>query len=291
MAEHGDSGDRGEVVNHPRDEGASMEPKIGDQTVAMEVTGTDAETTSGGDGVQDCEQEAVGGEEHRTVEPEPRAMDEAGAVGPRVDPGGPSSTVEGSYVIGGSDVVTGNRDASGGETGLNGSPPRDSDKRKGAAVEEEQTIETLAAYREEDVAFSPAASTATSSSHVPVTKYDIAEHLPDQMLAKVLEGNPTIGEYVVKAKEDRARAIEASEVAERAERERAGPEGLVDDIEAEEGQGPRVRAVDEAGAMIRPEFSEETYVPPRPHLFVPSGFPGFKPQQTDYDVELVLRDP
>ncbi|KAI8563759.1 hypothetical protein RHMOL_Rhmol03G0134000 [Rhododendron molle] len=33
-------------------------------------------------------------------------------------------------------------------------------------------------------------------------------------------------------------------------------------------------------------------MPPRPHLFVPSGFVGYKqPQQADYDLELVLRDP
>ncbi|KAI8538356.1 hypothetical protein RHMOL_Rhmol09G0096500 [Rhododendron molle] len=44
--------------------------------------------------------------------------------------------------------------------------------------------------------------------------------------------------------------------------------------------------------MTRPEFSEEIYTLPRPHLFVPSGFAGYRlPQQTDYDLELVLRDP
>ncbi|KAI8571326.1 hypothetical protein RHMOL_Rhmol01G0111100 [Rhododendron molle] len=61
--------------------------------------------------------------------------------------------------------------------------------------------------------------------------------------------------------------------------------------EAEEAQGPRVRAEDEAGAVARPEFSTEAYMPPVPHLFVPSGFQAYKPQQTDYDVELVGRDP
>ncbi|KAI8568940.1 hypothetical protein RHMOL_Rhmol02G0239600 [Rhododendron molle] len=44
--------------------------------------------------------------------------------------------------------------------------------------------------------------------------------------------------------------------------------------------------------MKHPEFSEEIYTLPRPPLFVPSGFAGYKlPQQTDYDLELVLRDP
>ncbi|KAI8555032.1 hypothetical protein RHMOL_Rhmol05G0142700 [Rhododendron molle] len=101
---------------------------------------------------------------------------------------------------------------------------------------------------------------------------------------------------MLKAKEERVRAIAASGAAERAERERAGPGGLVADVEAEEREAeevqvPRVRAVDEAGAVTRPEFSAEVYMPPRPHLFVPSGFAGYKPQQTDYDIELVLRDP
>ncbi|KAI8559815.1 hypothetical protein RHMOL_Rhmol04G0204100 [Rhododendron molle] len=128
----------------------------------------------------------------------------------------------------------------------------------------------------------PAATAATSSSHVSVTKYDIAEHLPDEMLAKLLEDNPTIGEMVLKAKEDRARAIEASEAAERAERERAGPRGLAADVEAEEreaeeAQGPRARAVDETSAVTRPAFLAEAYVPPVPHLFVPSGFQAYKP--------------
>ncbi|KAI8547622.1 hypothetical protein RHMOL_Rhmol07G0209700 [Rhododendron molle] len=49
---------------------------------------------------------------------------------------------------------------------------------------------------------------------------DVAEHAPDEILAKLLEDHPIIGEYVLKAKEDRARAIEASEAAVRAERER-----------------------------------------------------------------------
>ncbi|KAI8572178.1 hypothetical protein RHMOL_Rhmol01G0178100 [Rhododendron molle] len=123
---------------------------------------------------------------------------------------------------------------------------------------------------------------ATSSRHVPITLDDVAEHSTDEILAKLLEDNPVIGEYVLKAKEDRARAIEASEAAARAERERAGPGGLAADVEAEEReaeeeQGPRVRTVDEAGAMTCPEFSEETYTPPRPHLFVPSGFAGYRP--------------
>ncbi|KAI8547559.1 hypothetical protein RHMOL_Rhmol07G0205600 [Rhododendron molle] len=65
-----------------------------------------------------------------------------------------------------------------------------------------------------------------------------------------------------------------------------------EETEAEEAQRPRVSAVAEVGALKRPEFSEETYMPPRSHLFVPSGFAGYRPpQQADYDPELILRDP
>ncbi|KAI8535815.1 hypothetical protein RHMOL_Rhmol10G0203600 [Rhododendron molle] len=99
-----------------------------------------------------------------------------------------------------------------------GTPPRDSARGKGIVAEEEETTDVPVEYREEDVAFQPAVTAATSSSHVPITKYDIAEHLRDEMLAKLLEDNPMIGEMVLKAKEERARAIAAAEAAERAER-------------------------------------------------------------------------
>ncbi|KAI8559156.1 hypothetical protein RHMOL_Rhmol04G0151500 [Rhododendron molle] len=211
--------------------------------------------------------------------------------------------VEGSLVVDRSSNVGGSGGAGGDDIGSSRTPPRDPAKGKGVAakeehVEEEQTTEAATVeIRVENIAFGPPVTVATSSRHVPITLDDVAKHTPDEILAKLLEDHPIIEEYVLKAKEDRARAIEAFEAAARAERERAGPKGLVEDMEAEEReaeeeQGPRVRAVDEAGAMTRPEFSEETYMLPRPHLFVLSGFAWYKPpQQTDYDVELVLRDP
>ncbi|KAI8559675.1 hypothetical protein RHMOL_Rhmol04G0192100 [Rhododendron molle] len=58
-----------------------------------------------------------------------------------------------------------------------------------------------------------------------------------------------------------------------------------------EVQWPRVTAVAEAGAVTRPDFSAEAYTPPTPHLFVPSSFAAYPPQRTEYDAELVLRDP
>ena len=54
---------------------------------------------------------------------------------------------------------------------------------------------------------------------------------------------------------------------------------------------PRVTAVVEAGRLTRPEFSAEAYVLPTPHLLVPSGFAPYVPRRTEYDEELVLRDP
>ncbi|KAI8542705.1 hypothetical protein RHMOL_Rhmol08G0159700 [Rhododendron molle] len=144
--------------------------------------------------------------------------------------------------------------------------------------------------------FRPATTAATSSSHKPITQYDVTKHLPDEALAKLLEDNPTIGEMVLKAKEERARAIEASEAADRAERERAEREEPMRDMEAEEraaaeAQWPRVTAVAEAGTVTRPDLSAEAYVPPTPHLFVPSGFAAYVPRRMEYDAELVLRDP
>ncbi|KAI8538461.1 hypothetical protein RHMOL_Rhmol09G0105800 [Rhododendron molle] len=148
-------------------------------------------------------------------------------------------------------------------------------------------------YREEDVLFP---LVVTLLSHRPITKYDVAEHLPDEALAKLLEDYPAIGELVLKAKEDRARAIEALEAAERAERERVEREEQARDMEAKERataetQWPRVKEMDEVGAVTCPAFSAEAYIPPTPHLFVLSGFAAYVPWRTEYDAELVLRDP
>ncbi|KAI8559754.1 hypothetical protein RHMOL_Rhmol04G0198900 [Rhododendron molle] len=268
MADHGNGEGGGEVVDQSEDRGGPMAIETAEEQ-AVEIVRTGGATVEeGGDGGGNREQ-ATGDEENR------RAMEQARAVGSSSEPMG--TNTEG----------------------------------KGAATEEEhieeeqmakeQTTEAAPVeIREENIAFRPPTGAATSSRHVPITYADIAEHAPDELLAKLLEDHPVIGEYVLKAKEDRARAIEAAEAAARAEseaeEERAG-EGLAADIEAkerdaEEAQGPRVSAVAEAGALKRPEFSEETYTLPRPHLFVPLGFAGYRPpQQTDYDPELILRDP
>ncbi|KAI8568944.1 hypothetical protein RHMOL_Rhmol02G0239900 [Rhododendron molle] len=296
MAEEGGNGGSGDVIDRPGDVGGPMAVEVNDQQRAETTSVEGATVGDGSDGDGDREQEIGGEDVRRATEEEPRATVEASPVGPGVESEGSGSVAVGSRVVDRSSGGARDSGAGGDDTGPSESQTRDSDKGKGVVVEEERTTKSPIPFREEDVAFRPAATAATSLSHVPVTKYDIAEHLPDEMLAKLLEDNPTIREVVLKAKEDRARAIEASEAAERAKRERARPGRLAADVEAEEReaeetQGPRVRAVDEAGAMTRPEFSAEAYVPPRPRLFVPSGFAGYKPQQTDYEVELVLRDP
>ncbi|KAI8571948.1 hypothetical protein RHMOL_Rhmol01G0160500 [Rhododendron molle] len=106
--------------------------------------------------------------------------------------------------------------------------------------------------------------------------------MPDDRLARLLEENPEIGEIVLKAKEERARAIAAWEAAEKAERERKDREEPLREMEAEEraaeeAQGPRVTAVAEAATMRRPNYAVETYTPPTPHLLIPSGFSAYTP--------------
>ncbi|KAI8530319.1 hypothetical protein RHMOL_Rhmol11G0047900 [Rhododendron molle] len=312
MADHGTGGGEGEVIDQSEDRGGPMAVEEVGRTAAEPAGVEGAVLTSGGDGEQGHGQEAAGGENPRGVESETRARDQAGVVEPNREPEGSGMMAEGPPVVEGVSGGAGGSGAVGDKTGLSGSPPRDSAKGKRAVIAEEQVeevhieeVRTTEAdpveVREEDIAFRPPAGAATSSRHVPITYDDIAEHTPDEILARVLEQHPEIGEYILKAKEDRARVIEAAEAAARAEREaereRAGPEGLAADVEAEEREaeealGPRVSAVAEAGALERPEFSEERYTPPRPHLFVPLGFAGYRPpQQTDYDPELVLRDP
>ncbi|KAI8530397.1 hypothetical protein RHMOL_Rhmol11G0055200 [Rhododendron molle] len=312
MADHGTGGDNGEVVDRPEDQGGSMEVEEIEQQLVEAVGVEGAVEQGGGDGGQEQQQEIAGGEETRAAEAVPRARDQSGAVGSSSGPEDSGIVAEGPPVIERDSGGAEGSGAIGDETGLSGSPPRDSAKGKGVVIAEEHVEEvhtegaqaTEAApveIRTENVAFRPPAGAATSSRHMPITYDDIAEHAPDELVARLLAERPDIGEIVLKAKEDRARTIEAAEAAARAEREaereRAGPEGLAADIEAEEAEaeealGPRVSAVAEAGALKRPEFSEETYTLPRPHLFVPLGFAGYRPpQQTDYDPELILRDP
>ncbi|KAI8530066.1 hypothetical protein RHMOL_Rhmol11G0026100 [Rhododendron molle] len=182
------------------------------------VRDTGAVEGGGGNGDLGREQE-VGDELVRhKLEGEERMTEEAGTVGPSVEPVGSSTVAGDSPIIGGSSGSAGGSGAEGDDIGPNGSPPRDPMRGKGAVTEEEGIVEAcFFVYRKEDVLFRPG---ATSLGHGPITKHDVTEYLSDEPLAKLLEENPTIGIAVLEAKEERARAIAASEAAERAERER-----------------------------------------------------------------------
>ncbi|KAI8568263.1 hypothetical protein RHMOL_Rhmol02G0184400 [Rhododendron molle] len=242
MAEHGNSGSEGEVVDRVEDRGGPMEIQMGDQTATEEAASTSAAVAGDGDGGVSQQQEVGDGEKGRATEENPRATVPTGAMESISEAEGPGVVAEGPPMVGG-----------------------DSEEEK--PIEEEQTYEEPPVeIREQDIAFRPPVTAATSSRHVPITYYDIAEHAPDAILARLLEERPDIGELVLKAKEDRARAIEAAEAAERAEREMKDREEPLRDVEteereAEEALGPRV-TVAEAAAARRPDYTAEPYTPP-----------------------------
>ncbi|KAI8563794.1 hypothetical protein RHMOL_Rhmol03G0136800 [Rhododendron molle] len=237
MADHAGNSGSGENVDRPEDAGGPMETEIEHQRPAGVVEGINAVVTSGGDDGESQQQEVGGGDDHRAIVVEPHVTEEAGAVGSSVEPVGSGTVAEGSPTVGGSSDGGSSSGAVGDDPGPNGSPLRDPARGKGAVVEGEETTEAPVTYREEDVLFRLA---ATSSNNILIIKYDVAEHLPDEALAKLLEDNPMIGEIVLKAKEERAWAIAASEATARAEREQKEREELLRDAEAKK------RAVAEA---------------------------------------------
>ncbi|KAI8572594.1 hypothetical protein RHMOL_Rhmol01G0211700 [Rhododendron molle] len=239
MADHGGNGGNGEIVDRPEDWGETMAVEQEDQQSAEAVVDTGAVVEGGGDGGEGREQEVGDGANRRATEAEPRATKEAGAVGSSVEPAGLGTVAECSPTVGGSLADVGGSATVGDDPGPNVSPPRDPAKGKGVVAEEEETREVPVEYREEDVAFWPVATAATSLSHIPITKYGVAEHLPDEMLAKLLEDNPLIGEMVLRAKEERARAIAASEAAARVEREQKEGKDLLREAETEERAGAK----------------------------------------------------
>ncbi|KAI8555692.1 hypothetical protein RHMOL_Rhmol05G0193800 [Rhododendron molle] len=250
MAGHDVNEGGGEVVDRSEDRGSSMAVEETNLTAAEPIGVEGAVAAGGGDGIQGREQEGGDQENPHAAEGEPRARVGTGVVEPSSEPVDSGMVVEERLpALGGNSGGDSSSGAVGDDSGPGQTPPRDSAKGKGAVIEEEhveevqiereQTTEaTTAEIREADIAFIPPVTVATSSRHVPITYDDIAEHTPDEILVKLLEDHPEIGEYVLKAKEDRARAIEAAEAAARAEREtereRAGPEGLAADVEAEE---------------------------------------------------------
>lgn len=137
---------------------------------------------------------------------------------------------------------------------------------------------------------------AQSSRHRLITREDFAEHVSEEMLMRLLEEHPEVRIAVLSAREERQREVEVAEVATGAKRARTEEEEALREMEnAEraraEAELPRQTAVRMVKATTRAAFSAMAYVPPTPHLFVPSGFNAYRPWQTDYEAKLVLRDP
>ncbi|KAI8535406.1 hypothetical protein RHMOL_Rhmol10G0171500 [Rhododendron molle] len=89
-----------------------METEIDDQQPGEAVAGSGAVVASGGNGGGDQQQEVGHGGDQCAVEAEPCGTEETGAAGHNVEPLDPSTTVEGSVVIG-----SGPGDADGSGTG------------------------------------------------------------------------------------------------------------------------------------------------------------------------------
>ncbi|KAI8554996.1 hypothetical protein RHMOL_Rhmol05G0139500 [Rhododendron molle] len=82
----------------------------------------------------------------------------------------------------------------------------------------------------------------------------------------------------------------------RVERARAEEEEALREMEAskrarDKAKLPRQPTATVAAATEHSKFSATAYVPPTPHLFVPSGFTAYRPRRIDYEAEVVLRDP
>ncbi|KAI8559880.1 hypothetical protein RHMOL_Rhmol04G0210000 [Rhododendron molle] len=86
MADHGDGGCGGKVVDRPEDQGGPMAVETVDQGPVETVGNIGTEVAGGGDGEQGGEQEAAGGKEPRAVEAEGRARETPGATGPSAKP-------------------------------------------------------------------------------------------------------------------------------------------------------------------------------------------------------------
>lgn len=203
-----------------------------------------------------------------------------GPVGPDAESLDMGMVVGGSMVSGGSLGGTGGNGASGSGIRLSGSPPRDSAKGKSVVVETEEPSEILI----ERVEFQPAAG---FSGHRPITKEDFVEFVDDALLDLLLQDNPTIVTAVMAAREERQKAIALALKEERlrdeAERARVEGEDALREMEVAEraraeAELPRRSVETVATGMERAKFSATAYVPPTPHLFVPSDFAAYRPQ-------------
>lgn len=129
MADHGDGGGEGEVVDRPEDRGGPMGVDTGDQRPVEAVRVEGAVVAGHDEGNGDREQEVGGGDERRATEEEPRVIEETRAVEPSIEPVGSGTAAEGSPAVGGSSGGGGG--AIGDDPELTGSPPRDPARGKG----------------------------------------------------------------------------------------------------------------------------------------------------------------
>ncbi|KAI8572277.1 hypothetical protein RHMOL_Rhmol01G0185700 [Rhododendron molle] len=135
-----------------------------------------------------------------------------------------------------------------------------------------------------------------SSGQEPISKSDFAKYVSDNVLAWLLEENPTVVATVLAAREERLRQIELAEEEEQLRRE---SEDLVREAEVAEKAHEEAAWSQELGMELtktrlqaaRTLFTIETYMSPEPQMFVPSRVDSNVPRWEDYDPELVLRDP
>ncbi|KAI8549191.1 hypothetical protein RHMOL_Rhmol06G0007200 [Rhododendron molle] len=220
MADHGSESSGSNVIDHPGDEGASMEPEVEDQMIVKATTGEDATVAKG-----DVEGSVVSG----------NGSGDIGNSGAR-----------------GSDGTDGD------DTRPSGSPPRDTARGKGTVMEEMETIEVSFTYREEDVLFQPAATSSSQrpiTKH-DVAEYlsdeGLAKLLEDNPAIGLLF-------LKAKEERTRAIAdSEAVERAEREQKEREEPlrDAEAKKRVRAEAEWPRVITVAEAEKLKLPDFSE-----------------------------------
>ncbi|KAI8535447.1 hypothetical protein RHMOL_Rhmol10G0175000 [Rhododendron molle] len=94
MAEHGNSGSEGEVVDRVEDQGGPMETQTCDRMAVEEAVGVSAVVASGGDGEPYQQQEIGDEEKDHATEVNPHATVLTGAVGSVLEVGGSGLLVE-----------------------------------------------------------------------------------------------------------------------------------------------------------------------------------------------------
>lgn len=124
MADKGNGGDGGDVVDRLEDEGGPIEIETEDRTTTMEVASQGATVEGGDDEGPDPRPEVEDEGDGRACEGDPHVLEEIGAVGPAVEPLGSSIAVGGSVTIGDSSGGARGSGASGEDVGPSQSPLR-----------------------------------------------------------------------------------------------------------------------------------------------------------------------